>query len=124
MDNPAGAPEHLSRPRHLAGLTDGGWQSLDFVAFREGVEICEFRSGEPAVAVLRYAAGASVPRHLHTGLETILVLDGTQSDERGDYPAGSLILNPEGSTHSVWSTEGCVVLIQWDRPVQFVEDTN
>ena len=65
-----------------------------------------------------------MPRHRHTGLETILVLDGVQSDESGDYPAGSLILNPEGSTHSVWSTGGCVVLIQWDRPVQFLEDDN
>jgi anti-sigma factor ChrR (cupin superfamily) len=106
---------------HLAGLTQGGWQALDFVPFREGVEICSLQVGEPAVALLRYAAGASVPRHLHTGLETILVLQGTQSDEQGDYPTGSLILNLEGSTHSVWSREGCVVLIQWDRPVRFVD---
>jgi anti-sigma factor ChrR (cupin superfamily) len=63
-----------------------------------------------------------VPRHRHTGLETILVLDGTQSDERGDYGAGTLILNPTGSAHSVWSDPGCVVLIQWDKPVQFLED--
>ena len=118
MDEPGDAP------RRLAGLTGGGWRTLDFAAFREGVDICELRSGEPTVAVLRYAPGASVPRHLHTGLETIIVLDGTQSDERGDYPAGSLILNPEGSTHSVWSTGGCVVLIQWDRPVQFLENDN
>lgn len=109
--------------RHVAGLIDGGWRTLDFVPFREGVDICEFQSGEPAVAVLRYAPGASVPRHLHTGLETILVLDGVQSDERGDYPAGSLVLNAEGSSHSVWSSDGCVVLIQWDRPVQFLEET-
>lgn len=111
-------------PRHIAGLTGGGWRTLDFAAFREGIDICALRSGEPAVAVLRYAPGASVPRHRHIGLETILVLDGVQSDESGDYPAGSLILNPEGSTHSVWSTKGCVVLIQWERPVQFLEDDN
>ena len=68
-------------PRHIAGLTQGGWRALDFVSFRQGVEICTLVNGEPSVAVLRYAAGASVPRHLHTGLETILVLDGEQSDE-------------------------------------------
>ena len=102
-------------------LTSGSWRNLDFSAFREGVEICELKRGEPAVAVLRYAPGAAVPRHRHTGLETILVLDGMQSDERGDYPAGSLVLNAEGTMHSVWSREGCVVLISWERPVEFLE---
>ena len=109
------------RSRQTPGLVGGGWRALDFSPFREGVEICELRQGEPAVAVLRYAPGAMVPRHLHTGLETIMVLDGVQSDEHGDYPAGSLILNPEGTIHSVRSHEGCVVLIQWERPVQFLE---
>jgi anti-sigma factor ChrR (cupin superfamily) len=108
---------------NIAGLTHGGWKSMSFAPFRDGVDICTLRVGEPAVALLRYAPGASVPRHEHMGLETILVLDGTQSDERGDYPTGSLILNPEGSVHSVWSKEGCVVLIQWDRPVRFVESS-
>lgn len=116
MDNVA------ATPIHLPGLTGGGWRALRFAPFREGVEICELCTGEPAVALLRYAPGASVPRHRHTGLETILVLEGEQSDERGDYPVGSLVLNPEGSAHSVWSTPGCVVLIQWDRPVRFEEE--
>ncbi len=115
-------PSAAEAPRHLAGLAAGGWRALPFAPFRDGVEIYELCAGEPAVALLRYAAGASVPRHLHTGLETILVLEGTQSDERGDYPAGSFVLNPAGSVHSVWSRDGCVVLIQWDRPVEFVKD--
>lgn len=92
---------------------------MTFQPFAEGVEILPIQSGTPAVALLRYAPGARVPRHLHTGLETILVLEGVQSDERGSYPVGTLVLNPEGSTHSVWSDPGCVVLIQWERPVQF-----
>ncbi len=121
MDRAARRPM-IPGPRHVAGLTDGGWQALDFSPFRDGVEICALREGEPAVAVLRYAPGAAVPRHLHTGLETIVVLDGVQSDEHGNYPAGSLILNPEGVVHSVWSEPGCVVLVQWERPVRFLEE--
>lgn len=101
-------------------LLGGAWREMPFQFFREGVEICPIIDGAPGVALLRYAPGASVPRHLHTGLETILVLDGVQSDERGDYPEGSLILNPEGSSHSVWSDPGCTVLIQWERPVEFL----
>lgn len=110
----------VDAPIHLAALTSDGWRTRPFVPFRDGVEISEIIIGEPAVALLRYSPGASVPRHRHTGLETILVLEGTQSDERGDYPAGSLVLNPEGTVHSVWSTEGCTVLIQWERPVEFL----
>lgn len=108
--------EALSFPDFLRG----GWQHLQFEYFREGVEICRLVTGEPELALLRYAPGASVPRHLHVGLETILVLEGSQSDEYGHYPKGSLIANPEGTTHSVSSEEGCVVLIQWTKPVKIL----
>lgn len=94
---------------------------LPFQPFRDGVDIHYVKHGAPAVAFLRYAPGARVPMHRHTGLETILVLEGEQSDERGTYPEGSFILNPEGSAHSVWSDPGCVVLIQWERPVEILE---
>lgn len=109
-------------PLHVASLMVGGWRDLAFAPFREGVEICTLKSGAPAVALLRYAPGARVPRHEHMGLETILVLEGAQSDERGRYAAGALVLNPEGSVHSVWSDEGCVVLIQWERPVRILDE--
>jgi anti-sigma factor ChrR (cupin superfamily) len=115
-------PETKTEPAPLAfaGMIQGGWKDQTFEPFREGVEICRLVDGEPAVALLRYAPGASVPRHLHEGLETIVVLEGSQRDERGTYPAGSVVLNPEGSIHSVASDDGCVVLIQWDRPVRFL----
>ena len=74
------------------------------------------------MALLRYDAGASVPWHWHQGLETVLVLEGSQSDERGRYRAGDLVTNHAGTGHSVWSEDGCVVLIQWERPVRIVED--
>ena len=115
-------PDTPEAPSSVDALLDGGWRRLPFAPFRDGVEICELKTGAPAVALLRYAPGASVPRHLHTGLETILVLDGVQSDERGSYPVGALVMNPKGSVHSVWSEEGCVVLIQWERPVHFVAE--
>jgi anti-sigma factor ChrR (cupin superfamily) len=91
-----------------------------FAPFREGVEIFWIREGSPALALLRYAPGAGVPRHRHVGLETILVLEGAQSDEAGRYGAGQLVVNQPGSEHSVWSDEGCLVLIQWEKPVAFV----
>jgi len=100
-------------PRHF--------MDLPFEPFRDGVDIHYVKQGAPAVALLRYAPGARVPMHRHTGLESVLVLEGEQSDERGTYPEGSFVLNPEGSSHSVWSETGCVVLIQWERPVEILE---
>ena len=101
-------------------LSTGGWKELEFGPFRDGVTlhwIKPFEGDQPGVALLKYEAGAVVPRHRHEGLETILVLQGTQSDETGDYGAGTYIVNAAGTEHSVWSDTGCVVLIQWDRPV-------
>ena len=62
----------------LADLISGGWKELPFRPFRDGIEISEIITGSPAVALLRYQPGASVPRHLHTGLETIIVLKSIQ----------------------------------------------
>ena len=105
-------------------LAAGGWKELEFGPFRDGVTlhwIKPFEGDQPGVALLKYEAGAVVPRHRHEGLETILVLQGTQSDETGDYGAGTYIVNAAGTEHSVWSDTGCVVLIQWDRPVTIFE---
>lgn len=110
----------MSDPFALAAFLPDGWRDAVYQPFREGVDISPIVTGEPALALLRYDPGAGVPRHVHRGLETILVLEGSQSDERGTYGAGALVMNPEGSVHSVWSDTGCVVLIQWARPVEFV----
>lgn len=109
-------------------LLNGGWKALLFEPFRRGVEICELQSNggdpsRPSIAVLRYEAGATVPLHRHQGTETILVLDGEQSDERGSYPAGTMIVNQPDSVHSVQSADGCVVLIQWDLPVEILSSS-
>lgn len=103
-----------------AGLLNGGWRDLSYEYFRDGVLVhwmVKGGEGEPTVAILKYGPGASVPLHRHAGLETIMVLDGAQSDEQGKYATGALILNAAGTEHSVWSEDGCVVLIQWDLPV-------
>ncbi len=106
-----------------ADLLAGGWRQLQFSAFREGVDISILHQGaedSATVAVLRYRPGASVPRHRHRGLETIVVLEGVQSDERGAYRAGDVVLNEAGSEHRVWSDEGCAVLIIWEKPVEML----
>ena len=65
--------------------------------FRKGIEIHhlygELGVGR-AAALLRYAPGASLPSHRHAGFEQILVLQGSQVDERGRYGKGTMVVNP------------------------------
>ena len=63
-------------------------------------------------SVVRYEPGAAFPAHDHPGGEEILVLEGTFSDERGDWPKGSYLLNPEGYRHAPYSTEGCLLFVK------------
>jgi anti-sigma factor ChrR (cupin superfamily) len=71
--------------------------------------------------LLRYAPGSQVPSHQHEGYEHVYVLSGEQQDERGTYPAGTFVVNPPGTSHRVWSPQGCLVLVVWQRPVRFLE---
>lgn len=91
------------------------WQS-----FREGVEIYRLygdnQSGS-AAALLRYQPGASVPKHEHTGFEHVFVLAGSQTDHSGEHQAGTLVINPPSSNHSVVSQAGCIVLVMWEKPI-------
>ena len=74
-------------------------------------------------ALLRYAAGAKVPRHRHEGTEHVYVLIGRQRDERGEYGEGAHVVNPPGSIHTVSSARGCVVFVVWERPNTFLDGT-
>ena len=79
-----------------------------------GVErrMLDRRGGEVARAtsIVGYAPGSRFERHSHGGGEEILVLEGTFSDELGDYPAGTYLRNPVGSSHAPFSTDGCTLL--------------
>lgn len=98
----------------------------EWLPFRPGIEIVRLYGGfdaGPSAALLRYQAGAQLPRHSHTGYEHIFVLHGSQQDERGEYRAGDCLISTPGSSHSVSSSEGCIVLAIWASSVQFVEET-
>src|SRR4051794_29795903 len=90
--------------------------------FRPNIEIRPLYrtlNGGPAAAVLRYEPGASLASHSHDGYEHILIREGEQTDERGTYGAGTLVVNPPGTGHSVTSRTGCVVLVIWEKQPRF-----
>ena len=88
------------------------------------------RDGEfgPVTSLVRYAPNGAFPEHAHPQGEEILVLDGVFSDEHGDYPAGTFLMNPHDSRHSPRSGDGCDLFVRLrqypgaDRP-RLIEDT-
>lgn len=65
-----------------------------------------------ATSIVRYAAGSRFERHVHGGGEEIFVLDGVFSDEHGDYPAGTYLRNPPGTSHAPFSRGGCTLFVK------------
>ncbi len=65
-----------------------------------------------ATSIVRYDPGSHFHAHDHPLGEEILVLEGTFSDETGDYHAGTYFRNPEGFRHAPFSDEGCVILVK------------
>lgn len=65
-----------------------------------------------ATSIVRYAAGSRFSSHVHELGEEILVLAGVFSDEAGDHPAGTWLLNPPGSAHAPFSRAGCTLFVK------------
>jgi anti-sigma factor ChrR (cupin superfamily) len=65
-----------------------------------------------ATSIVRYAPHSYFPQHQHPEGEEILVLDGVFSDENGDYPAGTYLRNPPGSSHTPYTAEGCTIFVK------------
>ena len=63
-------------------------------------------------SVVRYEPQSRFPAHDHPEGEEILVLDGVFSDEHGDWPAGTYLLNPEGFRHAPFSEPGCLLFVK------------
>jgi anti-sigma factor ChrR (cupin superfamily) len=99
------------------------WQhQLKWESFADGVEIHRLYGNGlvgPTAALIRFNKAGKVPLHLHTGYEHILVLAGSQRDQNSLAQAGTLMINPPGTSHSVVSEAGCIVLAIYGSPVEF-----
>jgi anti-sigma factor ChrR (cupin superfamily) len=101
----------------------GGFASLPWKSFREGIEIHRLYQNADggSAALLKYAPRTRLPRHTHVGWEHILILEGCQIDDIGMHHAGTLLVHAPGTSHSVRTETGCVVLAIWEKPVLFDE---
>lgn len=65
-----------------------------------------------ATSIVEYLPGCGFHAHVHGGGEEILVLKGRFSDEHGEYPAGTYLRNPPGTSHTPRPEAGCTILVK------------
>jgi len=116
--------DNIDMPQIISGLLniEENMDHFKWEELREGIEIYQIyeeTNDGPSAALLRYSAGASVPLHLHTGFEHILILAGTQTDGVNEYSKGMLMISEPGSQHRITSEAGCIALAIWQAPVKF-----
>jgi anti-sigma factor ChrR (cupin superfamily) len=64
---------------------------------------------------VRFAPESYFPAHAHPLGEEVYVLEGVFSDQHGDYPAGTYLRNPPGSSHQPFTKEGCTLFVKLDQ---------
>jgi anti-sigma factor ChrR (cupin superfamily) len=106
------------------------WQASPSTGvWRKRLELVGGVESGRVTSVVRYEPGSAFSAHEHPDGEEIFVLEGTFSDEFGDYTAGSYLLNPAGFRHAPFSKAGCTIFVKLrqyagaDRP-QLAIDTS
>lgn len=102
-------PESLLQQHSWEPLCEGVYTATLYVS---GDDSCR-------AALLHYLPGATVASHEHRGFEHIVILHGSQQDGEHIYQAGDLVIHKPGTAHSLHSTEGCIALGIWEKPVAF-----
>ncbi len=80
--------------------------------WRKRLELSGAAESGRVTSLVRFDPGAEFPEHGHPEGEEILVLDGTFSDEHGDFPKGTFLLNPDGTRHTPYSKDSCLLLVK------------
>lgn len=80
--------------------------------WRKRVHLVGPEEAGQVTSVVRYEPRSRFHAHDHPDGEEILVLDGVFSDEYGDWPAGTYLLNPEGFHHAPFSDNGCLLFVK------------
>jgi hypothetical protein len=94
----------------------------DFRDFRPNVRklILAGAAESQHIAVLWYTTkDGGVGLHYHAKTESVFVIDGTQTDAKGDYPTGTLYFNPPGSGHQITNSSG-FFLLAYAAPPDFM----
>ena len=95
-----------------------------FPAGMPGVEACVLwidGASERHTTLIRMQAGTSLPLHMHASSEECYVTEGDLSDGDLRLRAGDYIRFEGGTTHTVHTEEGCVLLVGASMHDRFVQ---
>jgi anti-sigma factor ChrR (cupin superfamily) len=99
-------------------LTDVVWTAAEEVSVRElfaGIRLRELWQGEDGARAILLEIDAGCAWEgldLHEpGPEEVYVVSGVFNDGVRDYPAGTFIHNPAGSSHVPQSATGCTLFV-------------
>lgn len=107
----------ITLPRVFNQLPLKGWSKLGDVS-RARIELEE----EPLrSSLLNIAPNGGVPMHTHKGFELTLILEGSFSDDLGEYMAGDFIWLNHEHTHSPVTSEGCLCYTVSDGAQKFTQ---
>ncbi len=79
-----------------------------------GVEICQLwvdEMNERHTTLIRMQGGTSLPTHLHGGTEECYVVQGDLNGQGIQLRAGDYVRFEAGTSHTVSSEEGCILLV-------------
>lgn len=99
---------------HSQGVIAANWMQVQPEELLPGIFLRKLWAGDSGqhASVVEFKPEAVFPLHTHiTGPEQLYVISGTLNDGERDYPEGSFIHNPLGSSHIPNSKSGCVVLV-------------
>jgi hypothetical protein len=116
---PAGADKTVLDLTHVKDNPD----AYEWFDFRPNVKklILAGAAETEHVAILWYTvADGGVALHYHSKTESVYVIDGTQTDDKGSYPTGTVYFNPPGSGHAIKDSSG-FFLLAYASPPDFMK---
>jgi len=103
--------------KFISSYTDLKWKKI-FKGFHEySLNLTD----KDNVKLLKMDPGISAPLHSHYGKEYILVLEGSLSDEYGNYSKGNLQINDSNVKHTPTASKknGCICLTITEKQLVF-----
>ncbi|MDC0226615.1 cupin domain-containing protein [Alphaproteobacteria bacterium] len=103
--------------KFIKSYSDIVWKSI----FKGFYEYTFLLPTNEKAKLIKMDPGTSVPLHSHSGKEYILVLEGSFSDEYGNYSKGDLQINDSQIKHMPITSdkEGCICLTITEKDISF-----
>lgn len=80
--------------------------------------------GEIHTSLLHIDPGGSVPEHTHNGFELTVLLEGSFTDEKGEYVKGDFIMLDKSHQHHPISENGCLCYTVANDSLHFTQGIN